>query len=811
MRGRAGESTELRTTLDGGGSVLVVGPPGIGKSTLVEATLRARPHLQGNCVSGLRWQPYFPLSQATGVQLAGDPEVVASVVHRTAAGRPLVLDDVQWADDATVTALGLLAGRVQLVLTSREVPAAPWAAELTVIQLAPLPPQAARALARQHHPDMGAADVERLVELAAGNPLLLEHLASSSRTTPTLRAAVVARLAELPPEAREVVAELALAGRPVAVGHLGAAADRLPPALVARRDGALSLQHQLLAEATIESLSPRERAEAHLRLAGRVGDVDAAEHFLAAGATDAARGTAERALREGVEPAARAHLLDVVASATGDARSRVDAAAALVAIGNWRAAAAHVTDLVTDDDLVAAEAALQLSRARWFAGDAPGARVAAEAGLVLVDGSGTAMEARLRVDLAHQRVRTQEATRATTAVAREALAVAERVGVDVPRARNVLATALAHDGRDGWEEAYRAVIPEAFAAGDAETACAAAFLLASHLGFAGRLREAIDLLDTMIERAGDLGQLTWRTHMRSAVVTDRFLAGTNPAGLVDDAARFVTEHPVFRNRAQPELVLALSLADTGAFSRARASLRRALDELPSDEDRSILLAGSTEVEWLAGDLRATVKLAEEATQLGGGWFGITAGAMAAAAYARFELDEAVTDEPPAAKVSIFAGFAGEIAALRTWSAGDLQRALCELDAAAAAWLRNGPTRYALRARWAAGVLAGRLGDASARRRLEAVRMEATAAGWVALARRAAAGLALLDPALTDREAAVLRLVGDGLTSAAIAGRLAISRSTVESHVASAMRKLGAHTRRQAASMLDASAVRSEGG
>ena len=45
-------------------------------------------------------------------------------------------------------------------------------------------------------------------------------------------------------------------------------------------------------------------------------------------------------------------------------------------------------------------------------------------------------------------------------------------------------------------------------------------------------------------------------------------------------------------------------------------------------------------------------------------------------------------------------------------------------------------------------------------------------------------------------------MGDGLTSLQVAERLAIRRSTVESHVAAAMRKLGARTRRQAVSILD---------
>ena len=80
-----------------------------------------------------------------------------------------------------------------------------------------------------------------------------------------------------------------------------------------------------------------------------------------------------------------------------------------------------------------------------------------------LDGRDDPIIATLHVELAHQRVRTEEAAGSTAAVARAALDVAERFGVDVPAARNVLATSLAHDGLHGWEEAYREVIPEAAA------------------------------------------------------------------------------------------------------------------------------------------------------------------------------------------------------------------------------------------------------------------------------------------------------------------------------------------------------------
>jgi DNA-binding CsgD family transcriptional regulator len=64
----------------------------------------------------------------------------------------------------------------------------------------------------------------------------------------------------------------------------------------------------------------------------------------------------------------------------------------------------------------------------------------------------------------------------------------------------------------------------------------------------------------------------------------------------------------------------------------------------------------------------------------------------------------------------------------------------------------------------------------------------------------------LRAALTPREFEVLGLVADGLTTATIAHRLGLRPSTVESHVVSARRKLGASTRAQVANMVLAGRV-----
>jgi DNA-binding NarL/FixJ family response regulator len=64
---------------------------------------------------------------------------------------------------------------------------------------------------------------------------------------------------------------------------------------------------------------------------------------------------------------------------------------------------------------------------------------------------------------------------------------------------------------------------------------------------------------------------------------------------------------------------------------------------------------------------------------------------------------------------------------------------------------------------------------------------------------------LIQPsALSHRERQILGLAVAGLTNAQIAGRLFISESTVKTHLSSAFRRLGVHSRREAAALVFAS-------
>jgi DNA-binding NarL/FixJ family response regulator len=68
------------------------------------------------------------------------------------------------------------------------------------------------------------------------------------------------------------------------------------------------------------------------------------------------------------------------------------------------------------------------------------------------------------------------------------------------------------------------------------------------------------------------------------------------------------------------------------------------------------------------------------------------------------------------------------------------------------------------------------------------------AGRAEQLRRAAEPNPWAGDGITDREAAVLRLIGQGLANKEIAAKLGVSPRTVEKHVENVLRKSGCRTR-----------------
>jgi DNA-binding CsgD family transcriptional regulator len=328
-----------------GSSALIEGEPGIGKSALVRAAVAEAADLGCQVFWGAGDElgqplPLLPLLDALRVrepsadgrrgtivrllrgELAADPgadvsaalaEQLLALVTEQSAACPtiLVIDDLQWADHATVTLWGRLARSLRqlplmLVATMRPVPqrddllalrrAVPDAVHLE------LPGLSEAAVAELVAGLAGGKPDDRLLRLAggaAGNPLyiteLVAALARSSGLTVTdagaaqltsegapasLSAAIADRLGFLSGQGREVVRAAALLGVDFAVPDLAIVLDRGVPDLVGALDEAraagvlaesghnLGFRHPLIRAALYEEM-PRSLRAAWHRDAGR--------------------------------------------------------------------------------------------------------------------------------------------------------------------------------------------------------------------------------------------------------------------------------------------------------------------------------------------------------------------------------------------------------------------------------------------------------------------------------------------------------------------------------------------------------------
>jgi DNA-binding CsgD family transcriptional regulator len=328
-----------------GSAVLIEGEPGIGKSSLVRAAIAEA--ADSRCVEF--WGtgdelgqalPLLPLLEALRVrELADSPrrntivrllrgelasvpgadvsaalaEQLLALIAEECAAQPaiLVIDDLQWADPATVTLWArlarsvhqmplLLAGMMRPVPQREDLLALRRAAgEEARLQLTRLPDEAVAELVTALVGRKPGNDLLQLAAGAAGNPLyvteLVAALARSARLTVTstgrldlakgsapvsLPAAIADRLDFVSAPTREVLQAAAMLGVDFAVPDLTIVLDRhiadLLPAIDEARAagvltnsaGGLSFRHPLIQEALYDSMPVSVRATWH-RATGR--------------------------------------------------------------------------------------------------------------------------------------------------------------------------------------------------------------------------------------------------------------------------------------------------------------------------------------------------------------------------------------------------------------------------------------------------------------------------------------------------------------------------------------------------------------
>jgi len=348
-----------------GRAAVVEGPPGIGKSALVRAATAHAEELGLRTAAGFgdsmdRHRPFGILAEAFGVattyepdrrgdraRLLEDPlgnpaasragfavaEKLLALVEDWCAQRPLliVLEDLQWADPATLSWLGRFARYLPglplvLLCTVRPLPRSDELDRLRAvlvstgareIQLGPLSEPAWRRLAGillGARPDPA---LQTQLAGAAGNPLFLTELigamrhdgalvttdgtVSTSESHPaSLTAAILRHLSYLDSATRDVLRLAAVLGTRFLVSDLELVTEQTPAALwPAVRDafsagllsdggdGRLAFRHELIRRVLYEDLPQPVRVGLHRDIASAFGRVGAAadtvaEHLLRA-------------------------------------------------------------------------------------------------------------------------------------------------------------------------------------------------------------------------------------------------------------------------------------------------------------------------------------------------------------------------------------------------------------------------------------------------------------------------------------------------------------------------------------------------
>src|SRR4051812_35943447 len=288
----------------GRGSVaLVTGEAGIGKTSLVRAFAeraagQARLLLSA-CDDLMASRTLGPLRDAV---LGPEPvdDVFSALLDALAADPPtvLVVEDLHWADDATLDVLGYAARRIEpvgalLVLTCRddEVDAghplnrflgALVGAPVRRLALAPLSQDAVRRLC-----EGTGADPEALHRITRGNPFFVtEALASPGDAVPvSVVEAVMGRVARLSPDCREALDQLSVVpshvDRELATVLLGARLQSLAEAesvgVLAVREGRIAFRHELARRAIEQSLPELRRQEVNALVVRALLAADAPE------------------------------------------------------------------------------------------------------------------------------------------------------------------------------------------------------------------------------------------------------------------------------------------------------------------------------------------------------------------------------------------------------------------------------------------------------------------------------------------------------------------------------------------------------
>jgi DNA-binding CsgD family transcriptional regulator len=826
--------------------VLIAGEAGIGKTSLVRAFCSAAGSpriLSGACDALHTPRPLGPvvdIAEQAGGELAalvdgytaGVGDLLAALVKelRRRAPTVVVLEDLHWADQATLDLVRLLGRRIEsvpaLVLATyrddeldRAHPMRIALGELPRVRLrrlslAPLSIAAVADLAAPH----GIA-ADELHSRTAGNPFYVtEALASGGASVPDgVRDAVLARAARLDSGARDLLDAVAIAPQRSELSLLEAIApDRLEhletclaSGMLRAEGGRVAFRHEI-ARATIEDALPPDRARSlHRRALQRLSSLPHAREDLARLAHHAeAAGDVEAVLRYAPAAADRASALGAHFQAAAQLESALQYAGGLrseeradllerhsyecylttaidEAIDSRRQALAE--HAARGDRLREGDCRRWLSRFLWFKAENASAYHEGHRAVDLLESLPPGRELAMAYsNLAQLRMLANDVvgTRHWGARAGE---LAERLGETeiVIHSLNNVGTAESCVG-----------LPEGAGKLERSLALALEAGLDEHVA-----RGFTNLASTAISRRGHrLGD----PYLEAGIAYCRerdldswvfYMLGWRALSLLDqgrwdEAGRCATDVV-----NQPSLAAAIQITPLTVLGRLRA--RRGDPDPWGPLDEACALAAATgevqrlapvaaaraEAHWLAGQPDRVGRETEDALALAVAHDQAWEVGELSAWRRRAGISESLPEAPIAEPFRL--ELAGDFeAAARYW-----ERLGCPYDAAVA--LSCSAEERALRSSLAElQSLGARIPAARVARALRERGVRDLRRGPRASTRENAAGL-------THRELEVLGLVADGMRNGQIADRLVLARKTVDHHVSSILGKLMVRTRTEA--------------
>jgi DNA-binding CsgD family transcriptional regulator/energy-coupling factor transporter ATP-binding protein EcfA2 len=827
-----------------GGLVLISGEAGIGKSSLAQAVRGLLPPdgrlLVGQCDdlgTARTLGPFRDLLGSVGTELTralrdgGDRDTVLAALRGELDGAGhltvLVVEDVHWADEATLDVLRYLARRIDdlpalLVLTyrddelTREHPLrqllghASAASRVRRLSLRRLSEDAVRQLSAASPIDAGL-----VYALSSGNPFFVSELLAEGggdHAPSTVVDAVLARARRLDGASQEALEQLAVVPStterwlvdeliPGGLVALAAAEER---GLLVVSPGSVGFRHELARRAIADSLPVARRVDLNRRvlraLVGREGtDLSRIIHHAAqAGDADVivrvGPPAAQEASGAGAHRQAAAHYRLVLEHRDRFSSAELAELLELYAIECYTISADNPM-ITAQRQAVAIRRHLGdprqlgadlrwLSRMLWWAGYRPAAEEAAEEAIAVLETAGDQRLFALALSNQAQLDMLAKRNDRCIAVGERAIAIARELGDPglLSHALNNVGVARRQRGEPaGWEmldESLRL----ALAADDAEHACRAYVSMVWQQLDVLRLDEVERTLTAGISLAERSDHLAFLNYLYVGLGLLEFARGAWDEAIqavrpgLDDLNPH-TNCPAFTvigrvqvRRGEPE---------------GDKSLRRAWDiavRLQELQRSGPVAAARAEAAWLAGDHGAIPELArpsyEEACQLGdvtlraelGYWLGRAGVTVAPDDSGHPYALQAAGRWREAAAAWQAAGCPYEHAAALAESPDpdDRLAGLAELDAMGAVPL-------------------ARLVRAGLRER-----------GITRIPRGPVPGTRRNPAGLTGRQLQILQLLSEGLTNAEIAARLVVSTRTVDTHVAAVFAKLGVNTRRDAA-------------